>query len=102
MCPTYIIIAFDNFSPNKQNPLFRDCTVECSIFCHPDHWLLPDFQVRPFKIAGEIDSMLNENKFSGIGTLQFQNGTQLTMNRNMLGFALQYKAIHGIDDKIEG
>jgi len=55
---TYITISFDNFVESG-NPQFRDNTVEFDIICHMDQWNLGDFQLRPFKIAGEIDSMLN-------------------------------------------
>lgn len=34
---SYIIIAFDNFSPNVTNPYFRDCTVSFDIICHTDY-----------------------------------------------------------------
>ena len=62
-CPIYIIVTFDNYTPNINNPEFRDCTINFDILCHPDHWNLGNFKLRPHKIAGEIDSMLNGEKF---------------------------------------
>jgi hypothetical protein len=32
----YIIISFDNFTPNRKNPQFRDNIVEFDIICHYD------------------------------------------------------------------
>jgi hypothetical protein len=32
----YIIINFDNFSPNRNNPEFRDNVIEFDIICHFD------------------------------------------------------------------
>ena len=34
---SYIIISFDNFTPNARNPQFRDCTVHFDIVCHTDY-----------------------------------------------------------------
>jgi len=68
-CPNQVIITFDNFIPNAKNPEFRDCTVGFDVLCHPDHWNLGNFQLRPYKIVGEIDAMFNNRKMTGIGTL---------------------------------
>jgi hypothetical protein len=32
----YIIISFDNFTPNGENPEFRDNIIEFDIICHFD------------------------------------------------------------------
>ena len=55
---TYLVISFDNFIPNNTNPEFRDCKIIFNILCHPDHWNMGNFALRPYKIAGEIDGML--------------------------------------------
>jgi len=34
----YIIVNFDNFTPNGNNPEFRDNIVEFDIICHFDQW----------------------------------------------------------------
>ena len=66
----YIIINFDNFIPNRTNPEFRDNIIEFDIICHYDQWTLQDFQLRPYRIAAEIDSMFDGKTFieSGTGT----------------------------------
>lgn len=97
---SYIIISFDNFTPNARNPQFRDCTVHFDIVCHTDYWTMDDFQIRPLKIAGYIDGILNETKLSGIGTLQFISGNELLLNGELNGYCLIYKATHGADDLI--
>jgi hypothetical protein len=55
----YIVISFDNFMDNKTNPEFRDNTIEFDIVCHFDQWQMKDFELRPYKIAAELDSMFN-------------------------------------------
>ena len=67
----YIIVSFDNFTTNRTNPEFRDNIIEFDIICHFDQWSLRDFQLRPYKIAAEIDSMLDGKRLTGIGKLEF-------------------------------
>ncbi len=67
----YIIVSFDNFTTNRTNPEFRDNIIEFDIICHFDQWQLKDFQLRPYKIAAEIDSMLDGQRLTGIGKLEF-------------------------------
>ena len=95
----YIIINFDNFTMNQTNPEFRDNLISFDIVCHFDQWHLKDFQLRPYRIAAEIDSMINERHLSGIGTLHFLNATQIVLNDEFAGISLIYSAIHGEDDK---
>ena len=67
----YLIINFDNFTPNPTNPEFRDNIIEFDILCHFNQWQLKDFKLRPYRIAAELDSMFSDRHLTGIGTLQF-------------------------------
>lgn len=98
---SYIILTFNNFT-ETMNPEYRDCTVIFNILCHTDYWDLGDYQVRPLKIAGIIDGILNNAKLSGIGTLQFLGLGQLILNEELAGYTLSFTATHGSDDKIPG
>ena len=95
----YIVISFDNFMPNMTNPEFRDNIIHFEIICHFDQWRLKDFQLRPYRIAAEIDSMFNNKHLTGIGTLQFIGADQITLNAEYAGLSLRYLAIHGDEDK---
>lgn len=97
-CPIYMIISFDNFTPNTNNPLFRDCTVNFDILCHPDHWNLGNYQLRPYKIAGEIDAMFNMQKMTGIGELQFMGANNLVLNEQLMGLTMIYRSIQSTED----
>lgn len=99
---SYIIISFDNFTPNATNPQFRDCTVNFDVICHTDYWDIEDYRLRPLKIVGYIDGILNETKLSGIGTFNFIGCSELILNEDLSGYTLSYRAIHGSDDKIQG
>ena len=96
----YIIISFDNFTPNATNPEFRDNIIEFDIICHFDQWTMKDFQLRPYRIAAEIDSMFNEKHLTGIGTLKFLGANQMNLTDEYAGLCLMYSAIHGEEDKI--
>lgn len=96
----YIIISFDNFVPNMTNPEFRDNVISFDIICHFDQWQMENFQLRPYKIAAEIDTLFNNRHLSGIGELQFLGANQLLINDEFAGLSLMYSAIHGEDDKI--
>ena len=95
----YIIISFDNFVTNPTNPEFRDNIVEFDIICHFDQWTLKDFQLRPYKIAAEIDSMFDEKHLTGIGKLKFLGANQMILTDEYAGLCLMYSAIHGEEDK---
>lgn len=97
----YIIVSFDNFTPNSTNPEFRDNIIEFDIICHFDQWTLKDFQLRPYRIAAEIDSMFNEKHLTGIGTLKFLGANQMILTDEYAGLCLMYAAIHGEEDKID-
>lgn len=95
----YIIISFDNFTKNATNPEFRDNIIEFDIICHFDQWKLKDFQLRPYKIAAEIDSMFNDKHLTGIGKLEFLGANQMILTDEYAGICLMYSAIHGEEDK---
>ena len=95
----YIILSFDNFTPNMTNPEFRDNIIEFDIICHFDQWQLKDFQLRPYRIAAEIDSMFDEKHLSGIGLLHFLGANQMSLTDEYDGISLMYQAIHGGEDK---
>ena len=95
----YIILSFDNFTPNMTNPEFRDNIIEFDIICHFDQWQLKDFQLRPYRIAAEIDSMFDEKHLSGIGLLHFLGANQMILTDKYAGLCLMYQAIHGGEDK---
>lgn len=98
---SYIIISFDNFI-QSDNPQYRDCTVHIDIICHTEYWDLGNYQLRPIKILGIIDGILNGARLSGIGTLQFAGAEEVVYSEDLAGYTAMYVATHGNDDKLEG
>jgi hypothetical protein len=99
---SYIRISYDHFTPNKENEYFRDCIIEIDILCHPEYWDIGNYRQRPIKIAGYIDGILNKNRLSGIGVLNFVGCNEILLDENLAGYCLMYTATHGNDDLIEG
>ena len=95
----YLIISFDDFSQNNTNSEFRDNVLEIDIVCHFDQWPLKDFQLRPYRIAAELDSMLDKTHLTGIGELEFEGANQILLTDDYAGLCLSYRAIHGEEDK---
>lgn len=97
---SYLLFSFDNFKTNRTNPQFRDCTVSIDVLCHSNYWDIGNFRLRPLKICGYIDGILNNCRLSGIGTLQFLGCKELVLDENWSGYTLLFDAIHGTDDKL--
>ena len=94
----YLVINFMDFT-NSSNPQFRDSTIMFDILCHFDQWQLKDFQLRPYRIAAEIDSIFDKTHLSGIGELEFLGANQIILTDEYAGLCLMYAAIHGEEDK---
>ena len=96
---SYLRVTFDSFTPNPTNPFYRDHIVEVRAICHFDTWNMEDFNQRPYRIAGEIDSMLAEQRLTGIGLLNFMGADQDVYNIEYGGLTLRYLAVRGDEDK---
>ena len=96
----YLIIAYDAFTPNLTNDFYRDHIVEIRIICHFDDWDINDFELRPYRIAGELDSILSGQHLTGIGKLEFIGANQDVYDDEFGGITLRYLAIRGNEDKV--
>lgn len=95
----YLFMRFVDFSLNDNNPEFRDNYIELDIVCHFSQWDLGDYKLRPYRIAAELDSMLDKKRLTGIGRLEFCGARQVIMSDEYAGVCMLYKAIHGGEDK---
>lgn len=97
---SYLRVTFNSFTPNVKNNFYRDHVVEVRLICHFDDWNLLDFDQRPYRLAGEIDAMLANQRFSGIGLLTFVGANQDVYNSEYAGLTLRYLAVRGNEDKV--
>lgn len=95
---SYIIIEFNSFTPNATNPEYRDSIIDFNIFCPTDYWELKDYMIRPIKIMGYIDGILNKTKLSGIGTLQFIGADEIVLDASLSGYLLRYLAVQNVHE----
>lgn len=56
-------------------------------------------QLRPYRIAAEIDEMFNGAKLTGIGVVNFLGCNQIILNDEFAGLTLMYDVTHGGEDK---
>lgn len=99
-CPIYVVVGYVRITPNIKNPQYRDGVINFNILCHPDHWNLGDFELRPYKIAGEIDGLFNNSKMTGIGEFQFLSMSNLVLNDQLSGLTLLYRVTYSTEDMI--
>lgn len=96
-----LIIKMNDFQPNGTNPEFRNNVIEFDYICNYDQWMLKDFEMRPYRIAAEIDSMLSEQRLTGVQWLDFMGATPVEINDDYGGICLMYNIIHGDEDKVK-
>ena len=95
---TYIRLTYGTVIRNASNPEYRDNTFGIDIICHYDNWDLGDFELRPYRVAGEIDAMLDKTHLTGIGELEFVSATPYVYNEEFAGVSLTYLAVRGHED----
>lgn len=93
---SYIVVTFDNFCPNDNNPEYRDNLITFDVLCDLDIWVMDNYNLRPYLIMGEIDGMLNNKKLNGIGTVDFVSANQLLLSEDLAGFTLVYRVINDV------
>lgn len=96
---TYLRLSYGTMVRNATNPEYRDNTFGIDIICHYDTWDLGNFDLRPYKIAGEIDAMLDGTHLTGIGELEFISATPYIYDEEYAGVSLTYLAIRGHEDQ---
>ena len=60
---------------------------------------MKDFDLRPYRIAAEFDSMLDNQKLTGIGLLEFYGAKELLLTDEFGGLCLMFQTYHGEEDK---
>ena len=113
---SYLLISFNNFSMNKTSAEFRDCQIDFDVICYLDAWCLDEYMIRPLKICGCIDGILNSItdeskayltgggnniKLSGIGEYKFITCNQVILNEDLSMYSLSYKGTYFSEDSVK-
>ena len=93
---SYIVINFDNFTQNEENPEYRDKMLIFDIICHLDTWNMGDFKLRPYKILGHLDMMFNKKSLDGTCTIDFMGANVLSIDDSISGVTALYSVIYPI------
>lgn len=95
---SYLFIRFRDVAPTT-NPQYTNTTMEIICISNFDNWELDNYAIRPWKMAGYVNGILNNTKLSGIGTLQFAGASEFSWDENWGGVLLTYIATHSTDDQ---
>ena len=98
---SFIRISFNNFQPALSNTYFRVHSIDIDVLCPHKYWDLGNYRLRPFKIAGIIDGILNNTKLTGIGLVKFLGAEAVTVGDHYSGYCLKYAVYNADDDLIE-
>ena len=93
---SYVIVGFDGFVTNENNPEFRDNVITFDVLCYMDTWIMDDYMLRPYKIMHEIDAMFNKSKLNGIGKVDFVSANSLILSADLAGFTMVYRVINDV------
>lgn len=93
----YIILMLDNFIPNENQTTFRSFQLQVDIIARYEDWILENFKLRPYSIAGEIDALINKSFVTGFGIADFMGARSLVMD-DLGGVTLYYNVETYTDD----
>lgn len=88
---SYIVALFNSFVVNQINTEFKIASIRFDIACPYEEWILNGHSLRPYLMMERIDTMFNESKLAGIGTLQFYRADPLTLTPQIGGYTMVYK-----------
>lgn len=87
-----IMVTVDSIIPSD-NPKFVSYNLIFDVLCPVELWMMDDYMLRPFKIMHEIDQLFNNQKLTGIGTVQFM-GAGLMPLGDYSGYQMIYSVIN--------
>lgn len=94
---SYLTIDFGDFSPNAENPQYRDKFLYFNILCNIETWNMGDFKLRPFQIAGRLDVLFNDKSLVDSYKIRFLSADSLIINDDLGGLFLCYYVTYNID-----
>ena len=88
---SFIVVVFDNFTINPNNPDFKLVRIRFDIVCPYTEWVINENNLRPYLIMQEIDDLFNQKKLGGLGHLQFTHSTPLVLSPQIGGYSMYYQ-----------
>ena len=91
----FLVITFDDFSPNDTNIKFMDNFIYIDVLVPTKLWRMDSYMSRPYRIMHELQQMLDKTKLNGIGVVNFVSANLLNLGLYS-GFQLAYKVINDV------
>lgn len=104
---SYIVINFDHFEQSS-NPAYLDGVLVIDILSNINIWKIKnqynEITLRPYEIASELMKIIDEKKFSGIGTMNFlvSDTTVLATDTNYAGLSIKFSFVNSRSSGIYG
>lgn len=92
---SYIIITFDSFSTNENNPEFMDNLILMDVLCPDDVWMMDSYMMRPFRIMHELQHLFNDRPLNGIGKVYFLGANLLNLG-DYSGYQMAFSVINDV------
>lgn len=92
---SYVIVTFDSFSPNANNPEFMNNLFLIDVLCPSDNWMMDSYMMRPFKIMHEIQRLFNDKPLNGIGKAYLLGANLLNLG-DYTGYQMAFSVINDV------
>lgn len=94
---SFMVIYFDNFTPNQTNPKFMDNNIYIEILCPNEDsiMMMDNYMLRPHRIMHEVNEMLDKTKLNGIGVVNFIGADSINLGE-YYGYRLSYTVINDV------
>lgn len=92
---SYMIITFDSFSPNRDNPEFMNNLILVDVLCPVDVWMMDSYMMRPFRMMHEVQKMLHDKPLNGIGKVYFMGANLLNLG-DYNGYQMAFSVINDV------
>ena len=92
---SYIIVTFDSFTENPQNPEFMNNIILMDVLCPEDTWMMDSYMMRPFKIMHELQRMFHDKPLNGIGKALFIGANLLNLG-DYVGYQMAFSVINDV------
>lgn len=86
------LIAFNlqNGTIDYSNSEYFLLHLQVVILCPLDKWVIQDDNLRPFAIMGEIQKSLDQKQVNGLGTLDFEGFSNVSLTDEVAGYTMSF------------
>lgn len=92
---SYLIITFDAFTPNSNNPEFMNNLILIDVLCPSDIWMMDSYMMRPFRIMHELQGLFHEKTLNGIGKVYLLGANLLNLG-DYTGYQMAFSVINDV------